>query len=208
MKMANIGMPGGAARPQEVSGEALMAIRSDMLRFAKLQLRDAHSAEDVVQEAMEAALGHAGSFAGRSSLKTWVFAILRNKIIDHIHQRDRSVAISSLVGEGEDVDQKLDELFNDQGGWTAQCRPVRWPDPEDSMASRQFWAAFEVCLDGMPEKIAKVFMMREFLGLDTGEICDQVGLTSNNLHVILHRARLRLRECLEAGWVRSGGQAC
>lgn len=185
-----------------------MAIRSDMLRFAQLQLRDVHSAEDVVQEAMEAALGHAESFAGRSSLKTWVFAILRNKIIDHIHQRDRSVAISSLVGEGEDFDQKLDQLFNEQGRWTPECRPARWPDPQDSMASRQFWAAFEVCLDCMPEKIAKVFMMREFLGLDTGEICDQLALKPNNLHVILHRARLRLRECLEAGWVRSGGQAC
>jgi len=185
-----------------------MMIRSDMLRFAQLQLRDSHAAEDVVQEAMEAALGHAQSFAGRSSLKTWVFAILRNKIIDHIHQRDRSVAISSLVSEGEDFDRKLDELFNDQGGWTPECRPSRWPDPEDSMASQQFWRAFEACLDCMPQKIARVFMMREFLGLDTGEICDQLGLTSNNLHVILHRARLRLRECLEAGWMKSGGQAC
>jgi len=205
---ATDGVSSGAAKPQGVSGEALMAIRSDMLRVAQLQLRDSHAAEDVVQEAIEAALGHAESFAGRSSLKTWVFAILRNKIIDHIRQRDRSIAVSSLMGEDEDFDQKLDQLFNEQGRWTAQCRPARWPDPEDSMASRQFWGAFEACLDVMPEKIARVFMMREFLGLESGEICTQLGLTTTNLHVILHRARLRLRECLESGWIRSGGQAC
>jgi RNA polymerase sigma-70 factor, ECF subfamily len=195
-----------ASPPQGVSAEALIAFRGDMLRFARLQLRDADSAEDVVQEAIEAALGNARSFAGRSSFKTWVFAILRNKIIDHIHQRDRSIAFSALLGEGEDFDQKLDELFNERGHWTPQCRPARWPDPEDSMASRQFWAAFEVCLDCMPERIARVFMMREFLGLDTAEICGELGLKPGNLHVILHRARLRLRECLEAGWVRSGGR--
>lgn len=63
-------------------------------------------------------------------------------------------------------------------------------------------------MDCMPEKIARVFMMREFLGLDTAQICGQLGLKPNNLHVILHRARLRLRECLVAGWIRSGGQAC
>lgn len=76
-----------------------MAIRSDMLRFAQLQLRDAHSAEDVVQEAIEAALAHAETFAGRSSLKTWVFAVLRNKIIDQIHQRDRSASGSACPCE-------------------------------------------------------------------------------------------------------------
>lgn len=132
----------------------------------------------------------------------------RNKIIDHIRQRDRSVAVSSLMGEGEDFDQKLDQLFNEQGRWTPECRPARWPEPEDSMASRQFWGAFEACLDVMPEKIARVFMLREFLGLESVEICAQLGLTTTNLHVILHRARLRLRECLESGWIRSRGQAC
>lgn len=200
--------PSKPVQSQSISGAALMAIRKDMLRFADLQLRDSHAAEDVVQESFEAALKHAGTFAGQSTLKTWVFAILKNKIIDHVRQRDRTVAISALVEEGEDWDQKLDELFNERGFWKKETRPVSWPDPEQAMASRQFWVVFELCLDKLPKQTARVFMMREFLGFESSEICEQVGLTTSNCHVILHRARGRLRQCLEAGWGRPGEQVC
>jgi RNA polymerase sigma-70 factor, ECF subfamily len=193
---------------QGISGEALVAIRRDMLRFAQLQLRDSHAAEDVVQEAIEAALKNATTFAGGSTLKTWVFAILKNKIIDHVRQRDRSVAISALVEESDDWDQKLDELFTARGFWKEGMRPASWPDPAQSLESAQFWTVFELCLDRLPRQTARVFMMREFLGFESSEICDQVGLTTTNCHVILHRARMRLRECLEAKWGRPGGQAC
>lgn len=185
-----------------------MAIRRDMLRFAELQLRDSHAAEDVVQESIEAALVHAATFAGQSTLKTWVFAILKNKIIDHVRQRDRTVAISTLVEEGEDWEQKVHELFTERGFWKEGMRPVAWPDPEQSMASRQFWTVFEICLDRLPKQTARVFMMREFLGFESSEICEQAGLTTSNCHVILHRARMRLRQCLEAGWGRPGEQTC
>ena len=191
-----------------ISGAALMAIRKDMLRFADLHLRDSHAAEDVVQESIEAALKHAGTFAGQSTLKTWVFAILKNKIIDYVRQRDRTVAVSALVEEGEDCEQKLDELFNERGFWNKETRPVSWPSPEQAMASRQFWVVFELCLDRLPKQTARVFMMREFLGFESSEICEQVGLTTSNCHVILHRARGRLRQCLEAGWGRPGEQTC
>lgn len=192
--------PPGQEPSPGVGGDELIAIRKDMLRFAELQLRDSHAAEDVVQASIEAALTHATSFAGQSTLKTWVFAILRNKIIDHVRQRDRTVAISALGEESEDWDQKLHELFVERGHWKEGARPARWPDPEQSMASAQFWTVFEACLDRLPEQTARVFMMREFLGFESREICEQVGLTTSNCHVILHRARMRLRECLEAGW--------
>lgn len=198
----------GSDPSQGVSGDALVAIRRDMLRFAELQLRDSHAAEDVVQESIEAALLHATTFAGQSTLKTWVFAILKNKIIDHIRQRDRTVAISALLDEDADWDRKLDELFTARGNWKAGMRPLAWPGPEESMASRQFWTVFELCLDRLPAQAARVFMMREFLGFESSEICDQVGLTTSNCHVILHRARMRLRGCLETGWGRPGEHAC
>ena len=189
---------------QGVSADALVAIRRDMLRFAELQLRDPHAAEDVVQESIEAALRRASTFSGQATLKTWVFAILKNKIIDHVRQRNRSIAVSSLVEEGEQWEEKLHELFTAKGFWKAETRPVAWPEPEESMASRQFWTVFEICLTRLPEQTARVFMMREFLGFESGEICEQVGLTTTNCHVILHRARMRLRQCLEAGWGRPG----
>jgi len=72
------------------------------------------------------------------------------------------------------------------------------------MASTQFWAVFEICLDRLPEQTSRVFMMREFLGFESDEICDTLGLSTSNCHVILHRARMRLRQCLETGWGRLG----
>jgi len=199
-----MGPASGQGDPRAVSTETLIAVRRDMLRFAQLQLRDPHAAEDVVQEAIEAALVNAESFAHRSSLKTWVFAILKNKIVDHIRHRERVVTISSLIEDGGDWDQKLDELFVEGGFWKRESRPATWPDPEASMASTQFWAVFEICLDRLPEQTSRVFMMREFLGFESDEICDTLGLSTSNCHVILHRARMRLRQCLETGWGRLG----
>ena len=72
------------------------------------------------------------------------------------------------------------------------------------MQTRQFWGVFEACLDHLPSNTSRVFMMREFLGFESDEICTQLGITTSNCHVILHRARLKLRGCMETGWVRQG----
>jgi RNA polymerase sigma-70 factor (ECF subfamily) len=187
-----------------VEADALAALRPDMLRFTQLQLRDRDTAEDMVQEAIEAALRQASRFAGQSSLKTWVFAILRNRIIDHLRSARRTVPMSSLVDDGDDWQERLAAMFDDRGGWRDSARPQAWPDPEASMQTRQFWAVFEACLDHLPPNTARVFMMREFLGFESAEICTQLGITAGNFHVILHRARLKLRGCLDDGWVRQG----
>lgn len=180
-----------------------------MLRFAQLQLGNRETAEDMVQEAMESALRHLETFSGQSSLKTWVFAILKHKIIDHLRQAKRTVNFSSLTSEGdENWETSLESLFNDRGGWRDGPRPVSWPSPDDAVQSKQFWIVFETCLDLLAPKAGKIFMMREFLGFDSDEICAQLGLTTSNLHVILHRCRLKLRGCLETGWVRTGASKC
>jgi RNA polymerase sigma-70 factor (ECF subfamily) len=189
----------------EISAEALVAIRTDMLRFAQLQLGNMEAAEDMVQEAIEAALRHRATFSGQSSLKTWVFAILKNRIIDHLRQARRTVNFSSLTADDEDDGEgSLEALFNDRGGWQDGSRPVAWPRPDDAVQSKEFWIVFEACLELLAPKAARIFMMREFLGFESDEICAQLKLSTSNLHVILHRARLKLRACLETGWVRSG----
>jgi RNA polymerase sigma-70 factor (ECF subfamily) len=191
-----------------VSWEALTALRADMLRFAELQLRNRETAEDLVQEAIEAALRRSSSFAGHSTLKTWVFAILRNRIIDHLRQADRCVNLSSLVKEDEDLEQRLEVLFNEGGKWKDGHRPATWPNPEQALQSQQFWNVFEACLTVLPAKTSRVFMMREFLGFEAEEICTQLGITMSNCHVILHRARLKLRECMDVGWGRKEAPVC
>lgn len=191
-----------------VSAQSLVAIRADMLRFAKLQLGNHETAEDMVQEAIEAALRNMASFSGKSSLKTWVFAILRNRIIDHLRQAKRTVSFSSLIEDGADWQDSMEALFNERGRWREEVRPVEWPSPEEAAQSRQFWLAFETCLEVLPPNASRVFMMREFLGLESEEICAQAKLSTSNLHVILHRARMKLRACLENGWVREGAGEC
>ncbi len=179
-----------------------------MLRFAQLQLRNSETAEDMVQDAIEAALRHSSSFAGQSTLKTWVFAILRNRIIDHLRQAARSVPMSSLVDDSDDWQERLETLFNERGGWREGTRPGAWPNPEESMQTKQFWIVFEACLDHLPANTGRVFMMREFLGFDSDEICKQLAISTSNCHVILHRARLKLRGCMESGWGRKGAGTC
>ena len=183
----------------------LNALRPDLLRFARLQLRDAGAAEDAVQETMLAALTGSHRFESRSSYKTWLISILRNKIVDIIRSQSRELPASALADD-EAGDDLLDEsLFDPRGHWQPGARPARWADPEASFEQQQFWKVFEACLDHLPPKTARVFLMREFLGLDTGEICKETGISSSNCWVVLHRARMGLRTCLETRWFAGAG---
>ena len=174
-------------------------LRRQMLKFATLQLRDAHLAEDAVQEALIGAMKNASSFKREASLKTWVFAILKNKIADTLRQRQRLVEASRLLGSDQEEDD-LNELFDRKGFWQPDERPGRWNGPDAALEDQQFWRVFEACLSHLPDQQARVFMMREFVEMEPHEVCKEVGITTSNLHVTLYRARLRLRECLENRW--------
>jgi RNA polymerase sigma-70 factor (ECF subfamily) len=178
----------------------LNALRPDLLRFARLQLRDAGAAEDAVQETLLAALTGSHRFENRSSYKTWLISILRNKIIDIIRSQSREVSATSLADDEAGDDQLAESLFDRRGHWQETARPGRWADPEASFEQQQFWRVFEACLDHLPEKTARVFMMRELLGFETEEICKETGISSSNCWVVLHRARAGLRICLEDSW--------
>lgn len=181
-------------------------LRRQMVKFATLQLSNSHSAEDAVQEALIGALKNAKSFAGRAALKTWVFAILRNKIADVLRQKQRMGDASSLLREDEESED-FSELFDKKGFWQGDEKPATWGNPQDSLHQNQFWKVFEICLEGLPGNQARVFMMKEFVELDAAEICTAVGITTTNLNVMLHRSRLRLRECLENTWFQKGKHA-
>ncbi|EKS9883774.1 RNA polymerase factor sigma-70 [Burkholderia pyrrocinia] len=171
-------------------------LRSDLLRFARLQLRDPDAAEDAVQESLAAAWIHADRFDRKSSHKTWVFAILRHKLIDALRSRRRTINASALESEldGESIFDR--ELFDDRGHWAGHAKPNPWPKPETLLQQQQFWALFEACVDRLPAHIGRVFVMRELLGLEIAAICDELDLTANHCSVLLYRARSRLRACL------------
>ena len=174
----------------------LEALRPYLLRYASMELRNREAAEDCVQEALLAALSAPASFEGRSNLRTWLTGILKHKIVDAIRRQSRERPVE---GQEEDL-ADLDALFNETGHWAD--RPQPWEDPDGALHQKQFLAALETCLAGLPARTAQVFMLREHLGLETAEICKEFGLTSTNCWVLLYRARMLLRECLEKNWFR------
>ncbi len=170
--------------------------RTYLMRYARLQLRNDAWAEDAVSETLLAALSKPQSFGNRSQLKTWLVGILKHKVIDILRQRQREVALQVDEGDGSD---ELEALMFKADGHFAQ-KPADWGNPEQELNSRQFFAVLEACADKLPPAMARVFLMREWLEMDSGDICKELALTPTNLYVQLHRARLRLRECLDINW--------
>lgn len=179
-----------------------------MLKFAQLQLRDASLAEDAVQEALVAALAGGRSFDGRAAVKTWVFSILRHKIVDLIRLQSRTTNVSALGDDEAGMDETFEALFKANAHWRPETRPFGWGNPEETLREERFWAVFEICLNHLPEKTARVFMMREFLEFETDEVCRELSITISNCNVILHRARNGLRQCLEKSWFAPGEKPC
>ena len=170
--------------------------RTYLLRYARLQLRNDAWAEDAVSETLLAALAKPQSFGNRSQLKTWLVGILKHKIIDVLRQRQREVTLQTDEGDGGEELEAL--AFKADGHFMQQ--PADWGDPEQDLSSRQFFAVLEACTEKLPAAMGRVFLMREWLELSSDEICKELKITPTNLYVQLHRARLRLRECLELNW--------
>ncbi|MCI0509573.1 RNA polymerase sigma-70 factor (ECF subfamily) [Chromohalobacter marismortui] len=177
----------------------LAAVRPRLLAFARLQLRDASEADDVVQEALITAVEKDAHFAGKSGYETWVFGILKNKILDALRAQKRRGKWQSWEDDG--VEAAVENQFQATGRWQDMARPRSWGDPESTLASERFWQVFDSCMIALPENIARIFTMRELMGLSTRQICEEAGIKENNCWVILHRGRLLLRACLEKGWL-------
>jgi RNA polymerase sigma-70 factor (ECF subfamily) len=176
-----------------------------LYRYALLRLRAPDLAADVVQETFLEALRARRSFAGRSSERTWLIGILRHKIIDHLRRSGRDLAAGNgaLPGGGSNVGPvgSSEGPFDARGRW--KVGPASWRgDPSRAMESREFWDAFGRCLAGLPRGLADAFFLRELDGVDADEVQRILEITPANFWKRLHRARMLLRQCLEAGWFR------
>ncbi len=178
----------------------LQGQRNYLLRYAMLQLRDPHLAEDAVQETLVAALEGRAKFAEMSSMRTWLVGILKHKILDILRKQAREPQLN--VAEGESEDDLIDSLFAKDGHWSTM--PQTWANPEQSLENLHFWETFEMCNQRMPINTARAFMMREFMDMTTEEICQELSISTTNCWVLLHRARLSLRECIDMKWFGKG----
>ena len=169
-----------------------------LFQYALPRVPDRHAAEEIVQETFLAALKGIGSFRGNSSPRTWLVALLRNKIADHYRKHSRDQETDSI----DTSDPTIDAWFDERGSW------IRWPnrheiDPADLQERTDFWLVFEKCLRALPGRMAETFALRVVDDRAPDEVCKVLAITETNLWVALHRARSRLRACLEANWFSS-----
>jgi RNA polymerase sigma-70 factor, ECF subfamily len=166
-----------------------------LYRFALSRLAgDTEQARDMVQETMLAAWKGWASFGGRSAVRTWLVGILKHKITDHIRQQIRS----RQLHEDAETDPTSD-WFGADGHW--QEAPKSWrANPESLSQDRDFHRILQQCLDALPALQRNVFVLRELGGEDSGSICKSCDITTTHLHVLMHRARMALRSCLDFNW--------
>jgi RNA polymerase sigma-70 factor (ECF subfamily) len=170
-----------------------------LYRFALSRVKDPAVAEDLVQETFLAALRARENFKGRSAGRTWLIAILKHKIVDYIRKKIREPSTDKI----ETLSDSAESDFDARGEW--QVRPSKWAiNPGKIYEQKEFMDVLYRCLAELPSRLAQAFMLREIDGLGTEEICKELDITATNSWVMLYRARMSLRHCLESKWLGAG----
>ncbi len=190
------GAPVGLSDP-----ERWVDLHGDYLfKYAILRLRDTTKAEDAVQETFLAALKGGKSFAGRSAEKSWLVGILKNKIFDYYRKVSRETSFTDLEFYADEESGGFVAEGVQQGSWIHEVGPQEWRRAGESLDQERFWETYRDCAGKLPKNVAAVFSLREVDGVESKEICALLNISENNLWVMLHRARMALRRCLEANW--------
>ena len=166
-----------------------------LYRFAIAKVKDAATAEDLVQETFLAALKSRQNFQRRSAARTWLTAILKHKIVDYYRKKSRERVVEDI----ESIEAMVDGFFHDTGKW--RVKPAKWiTNPMKSYEQQEFFKTLYGCLAKMPKRLAQAFILREMEGYSTEELCKTMEISSTNSWVMLYRARAHLRQCLELNW--------
>lgn len=168
--------------------------------YAAFRIKDQDLARDLVQDTFLAALERREKFEGRSSEKTWLTAILKNKIIDVY--RSRSSGFGKDVVQAS-IDAPDEDFFNqDDGHWNDQHGPAELGiEAHDALENKEFERILEACMNKLPALWLSVFSMKHIDDETTGYICDKLKLSSSNFWVIIHRTKVNLRSCLQKHWI-------
>ncbi|HQS38397.1 MAG: RNA polymerase subunit sigma [Methylotenera sp. 17-45-7] len=167
-----------------------------LYRFALARLKDPHHAEDAVQETMLAAIKN-NSYEGESAVRTWLTGILKHKIIDLQRKQIREQPVSDII-DLDNSDTSMDDFFDQSGHWLERPQTLNMPD--GSLEQKQFLTILDACINKLPAKLKAIFMLRDVQEVENENICKELNITATNAWVMLYRARMGLRKCLELNW--------
>jgi RNA polymerase sigma-70 factor (ECF subfamily) len=170
-----------------------------LYKYALVQTRDPHKAEEAVQETLLAALQGRDRYTASASARTWLIGILKHKIIDMFRHDAREVQLEDPDEETYLDADEIDAMFIPNGHW--RVKTAEWGDPEELLERGQFMEILQRCLDALPPRLARLFMLREVMEEESENICQDLAITPTNLWTMLYRARLGLRQCLDRNWV-------
>jgi RNA polymerase sigma-70 factor (ECF subfamily) len=172
-----------------------------LFRYAIVRVSDREVAKDLVQETFLSALQNLDSFRGDSSEKTWLFSIIKNKIIDYYRKRvnDKTVSLS----QAEDS-FNLNSYFDEDGEWKESAKPTSWSESRhDDYRSKEFHETLQRCLARLTAQYRAIFTLKYLDELEFEEICKELTISTSNYWVIMHRAKLMLRRCIEKNWIQA-----
>ncbi|RPD96704.1 sigma-70 family RNA polymerase sigma factor [Aureibaculum marinum] len=165
-----------------------------LFNYTVTRVNNHEQAKDLVQETFFSALKAAENYRGQASERTWLISILKRKIIDHYRK------INSKKGKAE-LKVNFYEEGDKKGSWLEERVPQLWDNKvENDIENTELKDVLNKCIDNLPDKYRTVFILKNVEHFQTEEICNEMGITSSNLWVIIHRARHQLRKCLEDNW--------
>lgn len=172
-----------------------------LFRYAVSRVRDEAAAEDIVQDTLLSALRSLESYAGKAAERTWLVGILKNKVADHFRKGAREVAFDPTETDLSEFDPMFERTDEWENHWHDTLSPRIWNrSPEESLEQTEFFGVLQDCLAKLPERVANAFTLREMNDIDAVEVCEILGLTQSNFWVMMHRARMSLRRCIEINW--------
>ena len=173
----------------------------NLFKHAIVRVSDRETARDLVQETFLSALQNLALFRGESSEKTWLYSILKNKIIDHYR---KTAGRDNLFVSREDGEPILDFYFDEEGEWKETTHPNPWErNTADDLSSKEFHDILQKCLSKLTAQCRAVFVFKYLEELEFEEICKELSITTSNYWVRMHRAKLQLRQCIEKKWIRT-----
>lgn len=191
-------MPDKSSTNNEKIAELFRNYSDYLYNYAITRVNDTHVAEDLVQDTFLSALKGFDSFQSKSKESTWLIAILKNKIIDHYRKKSKHYLQESL-----DEMQIMDDFFNSKGSWQKDQRPSKWDlDTDQAIEQQEFYETLQQCLIRLNDIQRMAFVMKHMDDEETDDICKELSITATNYWVIIHRAKLQLRKCMETNWIK------